>query len=71
MYGCATSPQVSQREVGVFVLFTVLESIVEGFQEHLQQLFKLFEELLRDPESSEVRVTTVRCVTFLTLSSSF
>lgn len=35
---------------------------MEGFQEHLQSFFKLFEQLLNDPESVEVRVTTVRCV---------
>jgi hypothetical protein len=37
-----------------------LETIVEGFQEHLQSFFKLFETLLQDLESTEVRVTTVR-----------
>jgi hypothetical protein len=54
------SPQVAHREVGVYILFTVLESIVEGFQEHLQSFFKLFEQLLVDPESIDVRITTVR-----------
>ncbi|KAI0060253.1 ARM repeat-containing protein [Artomyces pyxidatus] len=58
----AVSPQVSHREVGVYILFTVLESIVEGFQEHLQSFFKLLETLLQDPESSDVRVTTVRAL---------
>jgi hypothetical protein len=48
------------REVGIYILYAVLETIVEGFQEHLQNLFKIFETLLCDPESSEVRVTTVR-----------
>jgi hypothetical protein len=54
------SPQVTHREVGIYILFTVLENIVEGFQEHLQNFFKLFEQLLADPESIEVRITTVR-----------
>ena len=44
------------------MLFTVLESIVEGFQEQLPSLFKLFEVLLNDPESLDVRVTTVRAL---------
>ncbi|KAJ8521728.1 hypothetical protein ONZ45_g1611 [Pleurotus djamor] len=56
----ATSSQVSHREVGSYILFTVIESIVEGFQEHLSNLFKLFSQLLVDPQSLEVRVTTVR-----------
>lgn len=58
----AGSPQVTHREVGVYILFTVLENIVEGFQEHLQSFFKLFERLLVDQESLEVRITTVRFV---------
>jgi hypothetical protein len=56
----ATSPQAVHRDVGVYILYAVLETIVEGFQEHLQSFFKLFETLLCDPESAEVRVTTVR-----------
>ncbi|KAF8266131.1 ARM repeat-containing protein [Lactarius quietus] len=60
LHETATSPQSAHREVGVYILYTVLETIVEGFQEHLQAFFKLFEGLLQDPESAEVRVTTVR-----------
>ena len=56
------SPQAIHREVGVYILFTVLENIVEGFESHLQSFFKLFESLLNDPESAEVRVTTVRAL---------
>jgi hypothetical protein len=36
----ATSSQAAHREVGVYILYTVLETIVEGFQEHLQTFFK-------------------------------
>lgn len=60
LHETATSSQVAHREVGIYILYTVLETIVEGFQEHLQAFFKLFERLLQDPESAEVRVTTVR-----------
>ncbi|KAL4258626.1 Armadillo-like helical [Pleurotus pulmonarius] len=60
LHQTCVSPQVAHREVGSFILFTVLENIVEGFQEHLQSFFKLFEQLLSDPESIEVRITTVR-----------
>ncbi|KAG2738800.1 ARM repeat-containing protein [Suillus brevipes Sb2] len=52
LHQSCTSPQVAHREVAVFILFTVLDSI----------LFKLFEGLLRDPESIEVRITTVRAL---------
>jgi importin-4 len=66
------SSQVVHREVGIYILFTVLENIVEGFQEHLQSFFKLFEQLLVDPESIDVRVTTVRYLSihFVVVDSS-
>jgi hypothetical protein len=57
-----TSQRVTDREVGAFMLYTVLENIVEGFQEHLQNFFKIFQQLLVDPESLDVRIATVRCV---------
>ena len=56
------SPIVAHREVGIYILFTVLENIVEGFESHIQNLFRVFEHLILDPESAEVRITTVRCV---------
>jgi hypothetical protein len=55
-----TSTQAAHREVGSFIMFTVLENIVEGFQQHMQGLFILFSQMLADPESIEVRITTVR-----------
>ncbi|THH27563.1 hypothetical protein EUX98_g6632 [Antrodiella citrinella] len=56
------SSDVTHREVATFILFTVLENIVEGFESHVQSFFKLFEGLLVDPESLEVRITTVRAL---------
>jgi hypothetical protein len=55
-----SSPQVAQREVGVYILYTVLETVIEGFQDSTQNFFKLFQVLIADSESIEVRVTTVR-----------
>ncbi|KAG6866559.1 hypothetical protein C0991_002044 [Blastosporella zonata] len=62
LHQTCTSSQVTHREVGIYILFTVLENIVEGFQEHLGSFFKLFEQLLTDPQSIEVRITTVRAL---------
>ncbi|EMD38718.1 hypothetical protein CERSUDRAFT_112448 [Gelatoporia subvermispora B] len=56
------SPNAVHREVGIYILYTVLENIVEGFENHLQEFFRLFEALLNDPESAEVRITTVRAL---------
>lgn len=55
-----TSPTAAHREVGIYILYTVLENIVEGFENHMKELFALFAALLNDPESLEVRITTVR-----------
>ncbi|KAG6857456.1 hypothetical protein H0H87_003523 [Tephrocybe sp. NHM501043] len=62
LHQTCTSSEVVHREVGIYILFTVLENIVEGFQEHLESFFKLFEQLLIDPQSIEVRITTVRAL---------
>ncbi|KAF7370654.1 Importin N-terminal domain-containing protein [Mycena sanguinolenta] len=62
LHQTCVSPQVVHREVGVFILYTVLDNIVEGFKDHLQSFFKLFTQLLADPESIEVRITTVRAM---------
>ncbi|KXN86598.1 putative importin subunit beta-4 [Leucoagaricus sp. SymC.cos] len=62
LHQSCTSPSSDHREVGSYILFTVLENIVEGFQEHLDNLFKLFGQLLVDPENEEVRIITVRCL---------
>ncbi|CAK5274034.1 unnamed protein product [Mycena citricolor] len=56
------SQQVLQRESGIFMLYTVLDNIVEGFKDHLLEFFTLFSQLLADPESIEVRITTVRAL---------
>ncbi|KAF5362127.1 hypothetical protein D9756_002481 [Leucocoprinus leucothites] len=60
LHQSCTSTNAAHREVGSYILFTVLENIVEGFQEHLENLFKLFGQLLHDPASEDVRITTVR-----------
>jgi hypothetical protein len=60
-----SSPQVAQREVGVYILYTVLETVIEGFQDSTQNFFKLFQVLIADSESIEVRVTTVRALGIL------
>jgi len=50
--------------VGVFVLQTILETLVEQpqYASQLPNFMTLFANLLQDPESLEVRVTTIRCL---------
>ncbi|KAM6496954.1 ARM repeat-containing protein [Amanita muscaria] len=56
------SPDVRHREVGIYIIYTVLEVIAEGFENHLAEFYTIFEQLLVDPESQEVRITTVKAV---------
>ncbi|CAE6460527.1 unnamed protein product [Rhizoctonia solani] len=52
----------AHREVGVYVLFTIMDSLMDEITERLSTFFNLFGNLIRDPESAEVRVTSVRCL---------
>ena len=63
--GACTAPDVQTREVGSYLLFAVLESFGEGIGEHMQSFFKIFEILLQDPESIEVRVTAAKSVSHI------
>jgi hypothetical protein len=62
LYQAAQSPQVSHRETAIYVLFSLLDTVAESFESHLQNLFALFSKSLVDPESAEVRMTTLRAL---------
>jgi hypothetical protein len=55
----ATQPQVGHREVGVYILFTLIEAIGDGFSDKLPILFQLFGKTIQDQESEEVRINTM------------
>lgn len=54
--------KAAHREVGVYVLFTIMDSLMDEITERLSTFFNLFGNLIRDPESAEVRVTSARCL---------
>lgn len=56
------SQDASQREVGVYILFVVLDNAFEGLHKHLSAIMKLFEQTLNDPESLDVRINSVRAL---------
>ncbi|ORX55218.1 ARM repeat-containing protein [Hesseltinella vesiculosa] len=47
------------REVGSYCLYTLFEVISEVFMSHAAALYQLFNKAIVDPESKNVRVTTV------------
>lgn len=62
LYQCATAPQASTREIGVFIMYSLVDNVVDAFQEHLPRVYELFGQTIRDPESIEVRISTVRAL---------
>ncbi|WVF65489.1 hypothetical protein IAT40_000217 [Kwoniella sp. CBS 6097] len=62
LYQAAASPTRTHRETAIYVLFSILDTVAESFEAHLQTLFKVFSVSLVDPESPEVRVTTLRAL---------
>ena len=64
MFESAESPNAVQRQTAMLVLFYVLETFVdsEELKSHLPRIMALFAKGIQDPESLEVRVTTVRAL---------
>lgn len=58
----STSQQVAHREIGVYILFTLLEAAGNLFEDKLSGLFSLFENTIKDPDSAEVRINTLLCL---------
>ncbi|KAI1131117.1 importin beta-4 [Nemania abortiva] len=55
----ATSDNVVHREVGSYIIFSLLEANPTYFESHLATLFELFTKTIRDPQSRDVRVNTM------------
>ncbi|KAK9369499.1 armadillo-type protein [Lipomyces kononenkoae] len=55
----ATSSSASERELGVYILYTLLDTMEETFADKIGQLFSLFSHTINDPESQTVRTNTL------------
>ena len=64
----ANSPNKDERAVGTYILFTILETLGDGFVEKYQDLFNLFSKTIRDPESEEVRINTLLSLSKLAMN---
>ncbi|KAJ1889126.1 hypothetical protein LPJ66_008201, partial [Kickxella alabastrina] len=62
LYKCCQSPTAAHREIGIYVLDSLFETIADTLSEHMQHLFNLFSTLIKDPESLVVRVTTLEAL---------
>lgn len=63
----AQSANKDERAIGVYIFFTILESLGEGFEEKFKDLFTLFSKTIRDPESAEVRINTLLALSKLAM----
>jgi hypothetical protein len=55
----ATSTTAHHREVGTYILFTLLETMPDMFQESMGKMLTLFNRTIQDQESVEVRINTM------------
>jgi hypothetical protein len=63
----STSQTTRHREVGTYIIQTVLESVGDSFPGKVSDLYKLFGTTLQDPESAEVRVNTMLALSRLAM----
>jgi importin-4 len=63
----ATSSKAAERAVGVYVLYSILETMGDGFSSKFKELFALFSKTIKDPESLEVRVNTMLAISKMAL----
>ncbi|OAP65280.1 hypothetical protein AYL99_01252 [Fonsecaea erecta] len=63
----ATSSNAAERAVGVYVLYSILETMGDGFSSKFKELFTLFSNTIKDPESLEVRVNTLLAISKMAL----
>ncbi|KAI5370604.1 putative importin-beta domain, armadillo-like helical, importin beta family [Septoria linicola] len=63
----ATSDTARHREVGVYIIYTLLETMPDVFQENMSQMLSLFNRTIQDPESVDVRVNTMLALSELAM----
>ncbi|WEW58682.1 hypothetical protein PRK78_004150 [Emydomyces testavorans] len=64
----ATNNSKEVRAVGMYILFTILETLGDGFKSKFAELLQLFDKTIRDPESAEVRINTLLCLSKLAMN---
>lgn len=62
-----TSDNVAHREVGSYIIYSLLEADPTTFSDHLSTLFELFNKTIRDPQSRDVRINTMLSISSVLL----
>ncbi|KJY00373.1 importin subunit beta-4 like protein [Zymoseptoria brevis] len=63
----ATSDNAHHREVGIYIIYTLLETMPDMFQETMGDMLNLFNRTIQDPESVEVRINTMLALSELAM----
>lgn len=63
----ATSDNAQHRDVGVYIIYTLLETMPDVFQENMGQMLALFNRTIQDPESVHVRINTMLALSELAM----
>ena len=63
----ATSPTVRHREVGIYIIYTLLETMPDMFQENMAPMLTLFNRTIQDGESVEVQINTMLALSELAM----
>ncbi|KAL2200108.1 armadillo-type protein [Corynascus similis CBS 632.67] len=62
LFNLAGSNEVGQREVGSYIIFSLLEENPTSFADNMPQLLELFGHTLRDPQSADVRINSMMSI---------
>lgn len=63
----ATSETAHHREVGVYIIYTLLETMPDMFQDTMGDMLSLFNRTIQDPQSVEVRINTMLALSELAM----
>ena len=67
MIGASSSSNVKEREVGTYVIFTIMDAMADESSEIFPALFDVFSKTIRDPQSGEVRINTMLALSKMAL----
>lgn len=62
LFTLASSTDVNQREVGSYIMYSVLEENFTAFADVLDKLLELFSHTLRDSQSADVRINSMMAI---------
>ncbi len=62
LFTLASSTELAQREVGSYIIFSLLEENPTALGDHMPKLLELFGHTLRDPQSADVRINSMMSI---------